>query len=99
MSSSGGVPRVTNARLDKVKPKVVFCFAIPASIGRARVNFQVRSARLRRNVSYADLSLLGIIEGLRFAFPRAMTKLERNHRLVIESPRISHPSGACHSIS
>ncbi|MEO6163150.1 MAG: glutathione S-transferase family protein [Candidatus Binatia bacterium] len=82
MSSSGGVPRVTNARLDKVKPKVVFFFAMPASIGRARVNFQARSARLQRKVSYVDLSLFQLIEGFCYAVPRAMTKQERKHRRV-----------------
>ena len=34
-------------------------------------------------VSYVDLSLFQMIEGLRYAFPRAMTKHERNHRRVI----------------
>ena len=34
-------------------------------------------------VSYVDLSLFQMIEGLRYAFPRAMTKQERNHRRVI----------------
>ena len=107
MSSLGGVPRVTNARLDKVKPKVVFFFAMPASIGRARVNFQARSARLHRKVSYIDPSLFRMIEGLR-AFPRAMTKQERKHpRLTTlhdrvagdtAAPRISRPNSACRSI-
>jgi len=34
-------------------------------------------------VSYADLSLFQTIEGLRYAFPRAMTKQERKLRRVI----------------
>jgi len=34
-------------------------------------------------VSYADLSLFQMIEGLRYAFPRAMTKQERKYRRVI----------------
>lgn len=34
-------------------------------------------------VSYADLSLFQMIEGLRYAFPRAMTKQQRKHRRVI----------------
>lgn len=34
-------------------------------------------------VSYVDLSLFQMIEGLRYAFPRAMNKQERNHRNVI----------------
>lgn len=33
--------------------------------------------------SYVDLSLFQMIEGLRYAFPRAMTKGERKHRRVI----------------
>ena len=34
-------------------------------------------------VSYVDLSLFQMIEGLRYAFPRALTKQERKHRRVI----------------
>ena len=34
-------------------------------------------------VSYVDLSLFQMIEGLRYAFPGAMTKQERKHRRVI----------------
>jgi glutathione S-transferase len=34
-------------------------------------------------VSYADLSLFQMIEGLRYAFPRAMARQERKHRRVI----------------
>jgi len=34
-------------------------------------------------VSYADLSLFQMVEGLRYAFPRAMTKRERKYRRVI----------------
>ena len=34
-------------------------------------------------VSYVDLSLYQMIEGLRYALPRAMTKQERKHRRVI----------------
>ena len=34
-------------------------------------------------VSYVDLSLFQMIEGLRYAFPRAMTKQEPKHRRVI----------------
>ena len=33
MSSLGGVPRVTSARLDNVRPKVVFPLGMSASIG------------------------------------------------------------------
>ena len=33
--------------------------------------------------SYVDLSLFQMIEGLRYAFPRAMTKQENKHRRVI----------------
>jgi glutathione S-transferase len=34
---------------------------------------------LGRQVSYVDLSLFQMIEGLRYAFPRAMTRLEPKH--------------------
>jgi glutathione S-transferase len=34
-------------------------------------------------VSYVDLSLFQMIEGLRYAFPRAMTKQERKYRQLI----------------
>jgi glutathione S-transferase len=34
-------------------------------------------------VCYVDLSLFQMVEGLRYAFPRAMTKQERKHRRVI----------------
>jgi len=34
-------------------------------------------------VSYADLSLFQMIEGLRYAFPRAMTKQQRKYRRVL----------------
>lgn len=49
-----------------------------------------------RQRSYADLSLFQIVEGLRFAFPRAMAKMERKfprlvtlHARVTERPRIA----------
>jgi glutathione S-transferase len=38
---------------------------------------------LGRKVFYVDLSLFQIIEGLRYAFPRAMARLERKHPLSI----------------
>lgn len=34
-------------------------------------------------ISYADLSLFQMIEGLRYAFPQAMARLERRHRRVV----------------
>jgi glutathione S-transferase len=34
---------------------------------------------LGRRLSYADLSLFQIVEGLRYAFPRAMKRIERSH--------------------
>ena len=40
-------------------------------------------ALLGNAVSYVDLSLFQMIEGLRYAFPRTMTKQERKHRRVI----------------
>ena len=36
-----------------------------------------------RSVSYADLSLFQVVEGLRYAFPNAMAALERKHPRVI----------------
>jgi glutathione S-transferase len=43
----------------------------------------------RARVSYVDLSLFQMIEGLRYAFPRAMRKLERKHpRLVALHDRV-----------
>ena len=36
-----------------------------------------------KKVSYVDLSLFQMIEGLRYAFPGAMTKQERKHKRVI----------------
>ncbi len=46
-------------------------------------------------LTYADLSLFQIVAGLRYAFPRAMARLERKHRRVVavhdriaERPRI-----------
>jgi len=34
-------------------------------------------------LTYADLSLFQIVEGLRYAFPRAMQRLERKHKRVV----------------
>jgi glutathione S-transferase len=36
-----------------------------------------------RRLTYADLSLFQIVEGLRYAFPKATKKLERNHPRVV----------------
>lgn len=36
-----------------------------------------------RTLSYADLSLFQIVEGLRYAFPKAMTRLEEKHSRVV----------------
>jgi glutathione S-transferase len=51
---------------------------------------------LGRNLTYADLSLFQIVEGLRYAFPKAMTRLERKvprvvalHDRVARRPRIA----------
>jgi glutathione S-transferase len=38
---------------------------------------------LGKKVSYVDLSLFQMIEGLRYAFPRAMAKLEPKHRRLV----------------
>ena len=37
-----------------------------------------------RSLSYADLSLFQVVAGLRYAFPRAMQKLSREHPRVID---------------
>ena len=34
-------------------------------------------------VSYPDLSLFEIVAGLRYAFPRAMARLEKKHKRVV----------------
>jgi len=51
---------------------------------------------LGRKLVYADLSLFQIVEGLRYAFPKAMTRLERKmprvvalHDRVAKRPRIA----------
>src|SRR5215471_13711068 len=51
---------------------------------------------LGRTVTYADLSLFQIVEGLRFAFPNTMTRLEKTtpcvialHDAVAKRPRIA----------
>ncbi|HWM47914.1 MAG TPA: glutathione S-transferase [Xanthobacteraceae bacterium] len=43
-----------------------------------------------RRVTYADLSLFQIVEGLRYAFPKAMRRLEKKHpRLVALHDRVA----------
>lgn len=37
-----------------------------------------------RRLSYADLSLFQIVEGMRYAFPRAAARLERKHKRIVE---------------
>jgi glutathione S-transferase len=51
---------------------------------------------LGRRLSYADLSLFQVVEGLRYAFPKAMTRLEKKiprvvaaHDSVAGRPRLS----------
>jgi glutathione S-transferase len=36
-----------------------------------------------KTVSYVDLSIFQMIAGLRYAFPRAMARLERKHPLLV----------------
>ena len=43
-----------------------------------------RSWLIGRRVSYPDLSLFQIVEGLRYAFPRAMKKLEPRHPNIVK---------------
>ena len=38
-------------------------------------------------LTYADLSLFQIVAGLRYAFPRAMKRIERTHPRVVRSAR------------
>lgn len=49
-----------------------------------------------RRVTYADLSLFQVVAGLRYAFPKAMKRLEKKHKRVValhdrvaERPRIA----------
>ena len=49
-----------------------------------------------RTATYADLSLFQVVAGLRYAFPRAMARLEKRHPRVVavhdlvkERPRIA----------
>jgi len=52
------------------------------------------SARLTGRISYVDLSLFQMLEGLRYAFPRAMRRLERRHpRLVALHARVARRPG------
>lgn len=51
---------------------------------------------LGRKLTYADLSLFQVLDGLRYAFPKAMTRLERKiphcvalHERIAKRPRIS----------
>jgi len=49
---------------------------------------------LGRSVSYADLSLFQLVAGLRYAFPRAMARLERRHpRLTALHGRVAARPG------
>jgi glutathione S-transferase len=56
---------------------------------------------LGRSLSYADLSLFQVIAGLRYAFPRAMTRLEPKHsRLAALHDRVaSRPRIAAYLVS
>ena len=48
------------------------------------------TARTSGRINYVDLSLFQMIEGLRFAFPRAMKRLERRHpKLVALRDRVA----------
>jgi glutathione S-transferase len=53
-----------------------------------------RTIKPRAPIHYADLSLYQMIEGLRYAFPRAMKKLERTHPgLVALHERVAQRPG------
>lgn len=46
---------------------------------------------LGRGLTYADLSLFQVVDGLRFAFPRAMRRLERKvPRVMVLHERVAH---------
>ena len=49
---------------------------------------------LGRRLGYADLSLFQVIEGLRYAFPNAMKRIEKKHpRIVALRDRVAARSG------
>jgi len=50
-----------------------------AYFARLLANPEPRNYLLGERVSYADLSLFQVIEGLRYAFPNAMKKIEQEH--------------------
>ena len=50
-----------------------------AYFARLLANPEPRDYLLGERVSYADLSLFQVIEGLRYAFPNAMNKVEQEH--------------------
>lgn len=50
--------------------------------GILKRNSKASEYLLGRSASYVDLSLFQMIEGLRYAFPRSMAKLEPEHRRV-----------------
>ncbi|MBD8626578.1 glutathione S-transferase [Oxalobacteraceae sp. CFBP 8753] len=50
-----------------------------AYFARLLANPESRDYLLGERVSYADLSLFQVIEGLRYAFPNAMKKVEQEH--------------------
>jgi glutathione S-transferase len=50
-----------------------------AYFARLLANPEPRNYLLGERVSYADLSLFQVIEGLRYAFPNAMKKVEQEH--------------------
>jgi glutathione S-transferase len=50
-----------------------------AYFARLLANPEPRDYLLGERVSYADLSLFQVIEGLRYAFPNAMKKIEQEH--------------------
>jgi glutathione S-transferase len=46
-------------------------------------NARGRAHLVGARLTYADLSLFQVVAGLRYAFPNAMTSLERRHRGVV----------------
>ncbi len=44
-----------------------------------------RERNPRKTVSYPHLSLFQMVEGLRYAFPRTMSRLEKSYKLLAEN--------------
>ncbi len=81
----------TAALIAERLPKYLGYFERVLERNRSKAGYLVGNA-----LTYADLSAFQVIEGLRYAFPRAMTRLEGDyprlialHDLVLKRPRIA----------